>query len=62
MNEVSQSDFFVAVGKTNCHPTVLGSYPYTSSFRTPYGAEVGRIVNEIPDGAALPVSRYFLVV
>jgi hypothetical protein len=58
--ETTEADFFATIGKLNCHPRIEGQYPYTSFFLTPQHVEVGRIVRYIPDGKALPESRYIL--
>lgn len=61
MKEVTQKEFFDTVGPRDVHPEIVGSWPYTSIFRTRSGRyEVGRIVQEIPQGKGLPVSRYFV--
>ena len=46
---VTEGEFFKAVGQVNCHPSIVGSYPYTSEFKTPGGAIVGKIVDHDND-------------
>lgn len=60
MREVSKDAFYRAIGAKNVTPTPEGSYPYTSVFATPEGVVHGKIVKSIPEGQALPVSRYML--
>lgn len=53
---VSYDEFFAVIGPMNCHPRIINSrYPYTSEFRTPTGAVVGKIVG-LADGG----SEYWL--
>lgn len=46
---------------TNVHPTLKGSYPYTSYFNNPNGKTYGIINNYLEDGTAWPVKTdYYL--
>ena len=60
MREVTEQEFFKTIGQLNCHPRPVGTWPYTSEFRTPNGVEVGRIVNTVEEGEVRPTSRYFV--
>lgn len=61
--EVTQDEFFKAIGPLDVHPCPVGPYPYTSVFRTQLGVEHGRIVSEYehPElGCGLTKDRYYL--
>jgi hypothetical protein len=58
--EVSKDEFFKAIGSQDVHPSPVGPWPYTSLFKTRSGDVRAKIVNTIPEGAGLPVSRFFL--
>ncbi len=61
MREVTQQEFFAAIGRIDCHPRPEGNYPYTSIFLTPNRVEVGRIINTIdPARPYPPKSAYML--
>jgi len=46
MQEVTHEEFFRTIGKYDCHPEIVGKYPYTSIFRMRNsGKEVGRKVD-----------------
>lgn len=45
MRQVDKTEFWCAVGPQDCHPKIMGKYPYTSLFLTPDGTLVGKIVN-----------------
>lgn len=57
--EVSKDEFYSAMNR-NVHPHPVGSYPYTSLFKTPDGEVVGKAVSYIPKGSALTSTRYYL--
>jgi hypothetical protein len=44
LKKVSQVEFFAMIGQRDCHPQIVGPYPYTSIFKSPSGAEYGRRV------------------
>lgn len=47
MREVTQDEFYAAIGPVDCHPRLSDDYPYTSTFETRRGRlEVGRIIPE----------------
>lgn len=55
--EVSEKEFFDAIGPMDVHPEISGGHPYTSIFRQRYDrTEVGRIES----GDHTKPSRYFL--
>jgi hypothetical protein len=46
MKEVTQKQFYNAIGPLNVHPHIKNSkWPYTSDFLTPNGQFRGRVVN-----------------
>jgi hypothetical protein len=45
MKQVSQNEFYAAIGKLDCHPMPSGRYPYTSEFKTKDGRLVGKSVS-----------------
>ena len=59
MRQVTEAEFFAAIGVRDCHPRIINSvYPYASVFYTPQDEDLGRIV---PKGDALAhVDEYFL--
>lgn len=60
MKEVSKDEFFAVIGPQNVHPRIKGTYPYTCHFETPSSEIRGKTVDYIPDGEALPKTRYYL--
>ena len=58
--EVSKDEFHAAIGGQNVHPQIVGKWPYTSLFKTPYGEVWGKIVGYLPEGSALSKNRYYL--
>ncbi len=57
--EVSKEEFFASVGQMNVHPSIQGRYPYTALWMTPIGSIQGKTVDYIPEGKALPLTRYY---
>ena len=57
--EVSKEEFFVTVGQLNVHLSIQGRYPYTALWNTPMGHVKGKTVDYIPEGKALPLTRYY---
>jgi len=55
MTETDADTFFASVGKRNCHPTIVGAYPYTSQFFTDNRQVLGAVVYD-----EYSESRYFL--
>ncbi len=43
MKKVTREEFYNRIGKSNCHPTSEGKYPYTTVFKTPNRHVVGEI-------------------
>ena len=63
MREVTQEQFYAGLDNLDCHPEIVGRYPYTSIFRMQDGTrrEVGRITPVNPD-VTWPVEyKYYLV-
>ncbi len=58
--EVTKDEIFKAIGPLNVHPRPTGEWPYTSHFQTPSGEIRGTIEHYLPEGSALPKSRYWL--
>lgn len=42
--QTEKKTFFAAIGKEDCHPRVIGDFPYTSHFTTPKGTVLGACV------------------
>ena len=62
MRDVTKDKFFEVIGDIDCHPTVTGTFPYTSIFKRRAGrGEVGRIVDSFPRVKGKVQSRYILV-
>ena len=59
-NEVPKDGFYRGIGKQNVHPHPVGSWPYTSEFKTPSGEVRGKVEGYLPAGSALPKNRYYL--
>ena len=59
-HEVSQDEFYSAMGRQNVRPYPIGNWPYTSLFKTPQGAVLGKAVKYYPEGSALTKTRYML--
>ena len=60
MKQVTKDQFYAAM-RGDVHPSMVGPYPYTSSFRTRMGTEVGRIVPVLPAlGNYCTESLYFI--
>ena len=60
MKEVSEEVFYKAIGSLNVHPQICGNWPYTIKFKTPSGAERGRIVECLPRVGGLAQRAYYL--
>ena len=66
MRQVSKEEFFKIVGPQNVHPQIQNSnYPYTSLWKLQgsYASRevvVGKTVGVIPEGKALPITKYYL--
>lgn len=60
MRQVTREEFHKAVLTLNVHPQIVGSWPYTSVFKTPTGEEKGRIEQFYPEGSGLTENRYFI--
>ena len=61
MTEVTPAQFWDRIGPADVAGNVEGPYPYTTIFRLRQNnAEIGRCVDHIPAGKAIPESRYFL--
>ena len=59
--EVSKDTFFAAIGPLNVHPQIQpGPWPYTSLFKLPSGRVMGKTVNFLPPGEALPKTSFWL--
>ena len=56
MQQVSEVEFWAAINKLDVHPQIIGSYPYTSLFKTRSGETKGIIEN----GTTGEPSKYLL--
>lgn len=58
--EVTKDEFYKAIGNQDVSPTPVGSWPYTSLFKTRAGQVVGKVEQYLPEGSGLTNSRYWL--
>lgn len=60
MKQVSQSEFFAAIGRLNAMPRVIGKYDERLSYRSVWQTGEGQIVGASDGGTHLCEHRYFL--
>jgi hypothetical protein len=60
--KTSYDEFFKEVFRFDCHPQIIGDYPYRSEYRTPSRRIVAISIDYYPDGrkAGLTKTSYFL--
>jgi hypothetical protein len=56
--EVTQEIFYKAIGDLNCHPHIVGNYPYTSIFRL--NTNPDKWVGKVESGGTKKPDKYFL--
>lgn len=64
MREVTKDEFYKAIGPFDCHPDIVGRYPYTSLFRmqrSERGFQFREIIGRVEDGDTNTASRYFIL-
>lgn len=58
--EATHEEFFKAIGPSDCHPRIVGDWPYTSSFETSGKIVRGKIVEFLLKTEGLPRKQYLL--
>lgn len=59
--EASKDTFFAAIRPLNVHPQIQpGPWPYTSLWKLPGGQVMGKVVNSLSPGEALPKTSFWL--
>ncbi len=59
-HEVSKDEFFRRIGDMDVTPYPIGDWPYTSNWKTRMGDVVAKTVDYLPEGSALPKTRYIV--
>ena len=59
-HEVSKDEFFRRIGDMDVTPYPIGDWPYTSHWKTRRGDVVAKTVDYLPEGSALPKTRYIV--
>lgn len=57
---VDQATFFGAMGPLDVTPRPRGPWPYTTLWQTPRGETLGKVVEQMPEGAGQPLVTYWL--
>ena len=60
-HEVSKDELFRRIGSMDATPyPIVGNWPYTSQWKTRRGDVVAMTVDYLPEGSALPKTRYIV--
>lgn len=48
MRQVTKDRFYEVMMPCNVHPSPQGKWPYTTDWKTPSGAIIGRVIGSVP--------------